>query len=149
MFQLFIAFNPFMDKTSAHGFLPNQEYRFLNFLLHCVWCSWNLFSLKGYWAGPPSHRQNANLWRSFCLWILASIPVYQHGTSGREYLRALQKNAEFLIEAVVFCLLWRLRFKETDFDNENKIKPSISATGHVDDNLKFMHRFCIISNGNY
>ena len=70
-FQLFIAFNPFMDRASAHGLLPNQEHCFLNLLFYYVWYSWNLFFLKGYLTGPPSHRQNANFWLSFCSWILA------------------------------------------------------------------------------
>lgn len=72
MFQPFIAFNPFMDRAHADGLLPNQEYSFLNSLLHYVWSSWNLFFLKGCLTGPPSHRHNSNfkLSSAFGFWLL-------------------------------------------------------------------------------
>lgn len=118
MFQPFIAFNPFMDKASAHGLLLNQEYSFLNSLLLYVWYSWNLFFFKGCLTGPPSHRQNSNFWQGFCLWILASVPIFQHGTTGREYLWRLQKTIKVLLETLAFHLLLRLRITEIDWQWE-------------------------------
>lgn len=93
MFQPFIAFNPFMDRARAHELLPNQEYSFLNSLLHYVWYNWNLVFFKRCLTGPPSHRQNSNFWQSFCLWILASFPIFQLGTSGKELsLKTLENH---------------------------------------------------------
>lgn len=52
--------------------------------------------------------------------FLASVPIFQHGTSGREYVLNNSKNIMFLIETFVFHRLLRLKITEIDFDNEKK-----------------------------
>lgn len=102
-------------------FYQTRNTVFLNLLFYYVWYSWNLFFLKSYLTGPPSHRQNANFWLVSALGFLASIPIFHHGTIGRctsEHWKK-KKHKNFNRHR---CLLSNSKFKNhrNNFDNEIK-----------------------------
>lgn len=103
-----------MDRASAHGLLPNQEHCFLKLLFYYVWYSWNLFFLKGYLIGPPSHRQNANFW----LILLLDFGFYSNLSSWDNWesvplnTEEKKENIKILVDTIAFCQILSLGIVE-------------------------------------